>query len=133
MIRAGPAGTARAARDNVLHALAFKEKRMRARHWMQIAAVASAIGLGGTAIAHDLDRTSSSVGNDNAAAQLDTPRSTMIDENAAAQLDTTQSTTDENAAAQLDTTPSTDDNTAPARTGSDVQSGGMGPANSRGQ
>lgn len=80
---------------------------MRARHWMQIAAVASAIGLGGTAIAHDLDRTSSDGGNDNAAAQLDTPRSTMIDENAAAQLDTTQSTSDENAAAQLDTTPST--------------------------
>jgi len=107
---------------------------MRARQWMQIAAVASAIGLGGTAIANDLDRTSSDVGNDNAAAQLDTPRSTVIDENAAAQLDTPQSTVnDENAAAQLDTTPSTDENTAPARTGSDIQPGDMGPANSRGQ
>ena len=81
---------------------------MRARQWMQIAAVASAIGLGGTAIANDLDRTPSSTENDNAAAQLDTTPSTMSDENAAAQLDTMPSTLgDENAAAQLDTTPST--------------------------
>ena len=80
---------------------------MRARQWMQIAAVASAIGLGGTAVANDLGRTSSDVGNDNAAAQLDTTPSTMSNENAAAQLDTTPSATGGNAAAQLDSTPST--------------------------
>jgi hypothetical protein len=33
---------------------------MRARHWMQIAAVASAVGLTGTAIANDMDRTPTS-------------------------------------------------------------------------
>jgi hypothetical protein len=56
---------------------------MRARQWMKIAAIASAIGLTGTAIAHELDH--------NAAAQLDTtPAATAatIDANAAAQLDT---------------------------------------------
>lgn len=61
---------------------------MRARQWMQIAAVASAIGLTGTAIANDTDS--------NAAAQLDTTpsaSSATIDENAAAQLDTTPSAT----------------------------------------
>ena len=59
---------------------------MRARQWMQIAAVASAIGLTGTAIANDLDY--------NTAAQLDaTPAATAatIDANAAAQLDTAPS------------------------------------------
>lgn len=49
---------------------------MRARQWMQIAAVASAVGLTGSAIAHDIDRTSTSTDdtsasvNANPAAQL---------------------------------------------------------------
>jgi hypothetical protein len=36
---------------------------MRTRHWMQIAAVASAVGLTGTAIANDMDRTPTSSGD----------------------------------------------------------------------
>jgi len=44
---------------------------MRARQWMQIAAVASAVGLAGTAFANDVDRASTGDSAVNAAAQLD--------------------------------------------------------------
>ena len=64
---------------------------MSARQWMQIVAAASAIGLGGTAIAHDLDRTSSSA-NTMPSGSTITRDSSMANGNAAAQLDASPST-----------------------------------------
>jgi hypothetical protein len=72
-----------------------KETRMRARQWMQIAAVASAVGLAGGAIANDMDRTApssddaSATVNGNPAAQLGgdaTNPSSSMNGNPAAQL-----------------------------------------------
>jgi hypothetical protein len=74
---------------------------------MHVAAVASAIGLGGTALADDL--------HDNAAAQLDAKSAAVTDANAAAQLDTKPAAaTGNNAAEQRDTKPAiaTDGNAA---------------------
>jgi hypothetical protein len=69
-------GAATAGAASAGHPENRKETRMRARQWMQIAAVASAVGLAGGAIANDMDRTApssddaSATVNGNPAAQL---------------------------------------------------------------
>jgi len=52
---------------------------MKTRQWMQIAAVASALGLTGTAIANDADRTPAT---DTSAATMDNGVATTTDANA---------------------------------------------------
>jgi hypothetical protein len=134
---------------------------MKPRQWMQIAAVASAMGLTGAAFAHDMDRTSRSGGDAsataNSAAQLGgstanpTPDAAQLGGSAA--NPTTGALPDNGLNDSIGMTPTLNDSTldngvngstldgramdhqhaAPARTGSDVQPGDMGPGNSRGE
>ena len=169
---------------------------MKPRQWMQIAVVASAVGLTGGAIAQDMDRTSPSSGNAslNSAAQLGdsatnpapgalpdngmngssdstldngaagtTQGSTMASPRSSAASDASappggarygsgSSATSISGSDRLGNTTSDNFNTwssdyasqhngrtmdqqyaAPARTGTDVQPGDMGPGNSRGE
>lgn len=113
---------------------------MRAKQWMRIAAVASAIGLSGTAIGHGTDRTSSTSAatNDNAAAQMDSQPSssgtsppvlngsTSSDTSAAATNGTTSATTSGMAAGttQGSTMNSPRSDTFPGASGSAATSSG---------
>ena len=112
---------------------------MKARQWLQIAAVTSALGLTGTAIANDMNRTThddepSAVVNSNPAAQL----GTTLNGNSAAQLgadtpdaaappaepDTAWNSDNNSPSNGRVTTPG--DNVLLPRTGSDVQPGDKG-------
>jgi hypothetical protein len=78
---------------------------MKPRQWMQVAAVASALGLAGTAIANDIDTSGA--------------RSTIGNESAASVIDQATPPSNGNAAADLNNSPSTDVN------GSAIGSGSM--------
>lgn len=124
---------------------------MKAKQWLSVISVASALAMAGTAAAHG-DRNEISkqeqagaAVNSDSAAQL----GTSLNSNSAAQLGTdvnkatvpndseaveNENGRTENDGTLIEQTPSTDTTrAAPARTGSDVRTQDMGPANTRGK
>jgi hypothetical protein len=124
---------------------------MTAMHWMQIAALTSPLGLAGTAVAIDTDGTTSTDNGISASSPgIDTPSSGAIvtpDDKAMGLgkdhehagnrngdvtprygMPTTPGVTDRDSTSTLD-----ENESGPARTGSDVQPGDMGPGNVRGE
>jgi len=118
---------------------------MKARQWLQIATIASAFAITGTAVANDKDQVSKKehagiAVNSNAPAQLGTD----LNGNSAAQLgnDTpktsvpndSEAAPKKNGKTLIERTPSTDTvKTTPPRTGSDARPEEMGPGNIRGK
>lgn len=119
---------------------------MNAKKWLHVATIASALAIAGTAVAHDRSQTTNEQAgaavNSNSPAQL----GTGLDANSAAQLgrDSSKATVPNDADAAdnqsangntvIEQNPSTDTTkAAPARTGSDVRPGDMGPGNARGK
>jgi hypothetical protein len=124
---------------------------MKAKQWLSVATMASALAIAGTAAAHgdkgqvSKQEQAGAAVNSNAPAQLGSD----LNGNSAAQLGTsTSKTTVPNEAEAveganpttanrqplIEQNPSTDTtNAAPARTGSDVRPTDMGPANTRGK
>jgi hypothetical protein len=137
----------------------LKGESMRPRHWMQIAALASALGLAGTTVAIDTDATPSTGDRSSASSPVvETPSAGAIvtPEDKAMGLGKGSSNDEASSInpgrADMDDTsprygtpaspggmdgdialPQDESQPAPARTGSDVRPGDMGPANVRGE
>jgi hypothetical protein len=121
-----------------------KEESMTATNWMQIAALASALGLAGTEVAIAVDGTTSTDSRSASSPGMDTPSSGAIvtPEDKAMGLGkhnddagNRNGDVNEDTSTPNDNSMSTqhDNASAPARTGSDVQPGDMGPGNVRGE